>query len=49
MIAGRAISLEQVAIDGETIYWTEGRPDEDGRVAVLRLAPGPATERVHSA
>src|ERR1035437_1202609 len=40
MLTAHAISLEQVVIDGETIYWTEGHPEEDGRSAMLRLEPG---------
>ncbi len=31
LIVGESIRLGQVAIDGNTIYWTEGRPREQGR------------------
>jgi hypothetical protein len=40
LLTAHAISLEQVAIDGETIYWTEGHPEEDGRSVLYRLEPG---------
>jgi dipeptidyl aminopeptidase/acylaminoacyl peptidase len=41
LITGTSISLGQVAVDGETIYWSEGRPTERGRyVVVKRTADG---------
>jgi dipeptidyl aminopeptidase/acylaminoacyl peptidase len=40
MLTSHAIVLEQVAIDGETIYWTEGHPEEDGRSVLMRIEPG---------
>ncbi len=36
----QTISLGQVAIDGQGIYWLEGRPLEGGRNALVYLAPG---------
>lgn len=36
----RAVSLGQVVVDGDDVYWTEGRPAERGRQAVMRWAPG---------
>lgn len=35
LIVGGSIGLGQVEIDGETIYWTEGRPAEGGRNALV--------------
>ena len=58
LITGTSISLGQVAVDGETIYWTEGRPTEGGRYVIVRrtadgriedVTPAPlnARTRVH--
>jgi dipeptidyl aminopeptidase/acylaminoacyl peptidase len=58
LITGTSISLGQVAVDGETIYWTEGRPVEQGRYVIVRrtangriedVTPAPlnARTRVH--
>ncbi|CAN5513195.1 S9 family peptidase [soil metagenome] len=41
LIVGESIRLGQVAIDGDTLYWTEGRPREQGRnVLVAHTADG---------
>lgn len=34
------VSLGQVRVDGGDVWWSEGRPSEGGRVAVMRLAGG---------
>jgi dipeptidyl aminopeptidase/acylaminoacyl peptidase len=58
LITGTSIALGQVAVDGETIYWTEGRPTEGGRYVIVRrtaygriedVTPAPlnARTRVH--
>jgi dipeptidyl aminopeptidase/acylaminoacyl peptidase len=58
LITGTSISLGQVAVDGETIYWSEGRPTERGRYVVVKqtadgriedVTPAPfnARTRVH--
>jgi dipeptidyl aminopeptidase/acylaminoacyl peptidase len=58
LITGTSISLGQVAVDGETIYWSEGRPTERGRYVIVRrttdgriedVTPAPlnARTRVH--
>lgn len=39
MIASGTIRLEQVALDGENIYWIEMRPAEGGRCVVVRHSP----------
>lgn len=36
VIVGDAISLDQVQIDGNDIYWIEGRPREQGRCVLVR-------------
>src|SRR5262245_56300113 len=38
-IAGSVIRLGQVALDGDDVYWTELRPSEGGRTAVVRRTP----------
>ena len=35
LIVGGSIGLGQVEVDAETIYWTEGRPSEGGRNALV--------------
>ncbi len=45
LITAKAISLLEVAIDGEDIYWLEGRPKEGGRYTIMRRTPdGAITE-----
>ena len=40
-VAAAALRLGSVALDGDDIYWIEGRPDDDGRnVIVKRSADG---------
>ncbi len=36
LITGKTISLLELAIDGEDIYWIEGRPKEGGRYTIMR-------------
>ena len=36
----QAVSLGQVEVDGERVYWLEGRPSEGGRQVVVTWAPG---------
>lgn len=58
ILLASAVSLDQAALDGETVYWTESRPQEDGRNVLARwtavegrvdLTPAPfnARTRVH--
>ena len=39
MVAAAALRLGSVAIDGEDIYWVEGRPAENGRNVVVKWTP----------
>jgi dipeptidyl aminopeptidase/acylaminoacyl peptidase len=39
-LASGTLSLSFPAMVGDEVWWTEGRPDEGGRVTVLRAAPG---------
>jgi dipeptidyl aminopeptidase/acylaminoacyl peptidase len=36
----QAVSLGQIEVDGERVYWLEGRPSEGGRQVVVTWAPG---------
>jgi dipeptidyl aminopeptidase/acylaminoacyl peptidase len=38
LIAGETISLEQIVLDGDDVYWLERRPAEAGRQVIVRRA-----------
>ncbi len=40
LVAGESIRLSQPRIDGDSVYWLEGRPAEGGRTALVRREPG---------
>jgi dipeptidyl aminopeptidase/acylaminoacyl peptidase len=40
----QAVSLSQVAVDGDTLWWLEGRPQEAGRQVVVSRDPSGAVE-----
>ncbi|HEX2697948.1 MAG TPA: prolyl oligopeptidase family serine peptidase, partial [Anaerolineales bacterium] len=45
LITAKAISLIELAIDGDDIYWIESRPSEAGRYVIMRRTPdGKMTE-----
>jgi dipeptidyl aminopeptidase/acylaminoacyl peptidase len=44
LIVGDTIRLGQPAIASDAIYWTEGRPQEQGRNALVRYAGGAASD-----
>ena len=45
LITGRSISLIELALDGQDIYWIESRPKEGGRYTIMRRTPdGKITE-----
>ena len=46
LVVSEAIRLDQVALDGDTIYWTESQPQKQGRCFVYRAAPGGEPETV---
>ncbi len=39
LIVSGTVGLGQVAIDGDDIYWVEGRPSEAGRSVIVRRTP----------
>lgn len=45
-IVAASLRLGQLAVDGEDLYWTEGRPAEQGRNVLVRLIPGGTPEDV---
>jgi len=46
MIVSASIGLSNTRIDGADIYWSEGRPLEDGRQVVVKRTPDGATTDV---
>ncbi len=46
MIASGIVSLDQIVLDGDDIYWIEGRPAEEGRSVVVRRTPDGRTADV---
>ena len=46
LIVSNTVGLEQIAVDGEDIYWVEMRPTEGGRNVVVRRAPDGRTTDV---
>src|SRR4029077_16473160 len=39
MLVQGAVRFGDVAVDGDTLYWVEGRPEEQGRYAIVRRTP----------
>ena len=39
LIVGGTVGLEQVALDGDDVYWIEARPAEAGRNVIVRRTP----------
>jgi dipeptidyl aminopeptidase/acylaminoacyl peptidase len=46
LVVAEAIRLDQVALDGDAIYWTEAQPQKQGRSFVYRAGPGGEPEAV---
>ena len=46
LIVAGTVSVSQVALDSDYIYWVEGRPAEKGRNVVVRRGPDGAVEDV---
>ena len=46
LIVAQSIALSEVRLDGDKIYWLEGRPQEQGRFVVVAAdwQGGPATD-----
>jgi dipeptidyl aminopeptidase/acylaminoacyl peptidase len=39
LIVAGTVRLGEIALDGQDIYWSEGRPEEGGRSAIVRRTP----------
>jgi dipeptidyl aminopeptidase/acylaminoacyl peptidase len=46
LIAAGTVNLGQMVLDEETIYWSEGRPSEDGRNVIVKWTPDGVIEDV---
>jgi dipeptidyl aminopeptidase/acylaminoacyl peptidase len=46
LIVGGSVTLGQLALDGDDIYWSELRPSEGGRNVLMRRSPGGQVEQV---
>jgi dienelactone hydrolase len=46
LIASGTITLGQIALDGDDVYWVETRPGEGGRNVIVRWQPGSGTRDV---
>jgi dipeptidyl aminopeptidase/acylaminoacyl peptidase len=46
LIVAGTIRLGQIVLDGEAVYWTEGRPGEGGRHVIVRWTAGGGCEDV---
>lgn len=46
LIVAGAVSVSQVVLDGDDIYWAEGRPAEKGRNVIVRRTPNGGVEDV---
>jgi len=44
LVAAGGVSLDEVRVAGDHVYWIEGRPLEGGRQVVCRARPGAAAE-----
>jgi dipeptidyl aminopeptidase/acylaminoacyl peptidase len=48
LITQGGLRLAEVRVDGDDIYWLEGRPEEAGRYVIIRLAPDGTTTDINS-
>ena len=48
LIAAETIPLGQIALSGDDVYWSEGRPAEGGRSVIVRRRPDGSTKDVNS-
>jgi dipeptidyl aminopeptidase/acylaminoacyl peptidase len=46
LIAAQGLRLSSVAVDGELVYWLEGRPQEGGRNVLVQAAPDGTTRDI---
>src|SRR5262245_32806679 len=46
VVAAQGVRLGAVAVEGDDVYWLEGRPHEGGRNALVRRSPDGSTADV---
>jgi dipeptidyl aminopeptidase/acylaminoacyl peptidase len=46
LLVASAVRLSEVRVDGDAVIWAEGRPDEGGRVQLVRRTPDGATREL---
>src|SRR3954462_3686033 len=46
LVAAGSVSLSQIVLDGDDVYWVEGRSAEGGRNVIVRRTPDGRTEDV---
>jgi dipeptidyl aminopeptidase/acylaminoacyl peptidase len=46
LIVSSGVGLGQIALDGDDVYWTESRPEDAGRVVLVRRTPDGRTTDV---
>ena len=49
LIVTGSIRLGQIVLDGDAVYWTEGRPSENGRDSIVKWTPDEGIEEISSA
>lgn len=49
LIVTGSIRLGQIVLDGDTVYWTEGRPSENGRNTLIKWTPDEGMEEMSPA
>ena len=49
LIVAGSIGLSQLVVDGDAVYWTEGRPSENGRNALVKWTPDGGYEELSAA
>ena len=46
LLTAASVNLDEIIADGNAVYWTEGRPEEGGRTAIVRRTPDGRVEDV---
>ena len=47
LITRAGLRLAEVRVDGDDIYWLEGRPEEAGRYVIVRYSPDGTTTDIN--
>jgi len=46
-VVAKTVRLSGIHVDGETVYWVEGRPEEGGRAVIVRRDPDGGTTDIN--